>query len=167
MPVQHYQPVTERIRLALIRAIGDLSDGINSRFAEKIGVDGSTVGLWINKKRGNIREDAWKKIEPIIRPYLKDCFVGDETEDYSKLNTINSDLPPFVQRQQAANRAAHLKRPLELAIVEKLPILSGDALEKAYDYIRDLIKREAGGTSAPVSPADSGEKADTPRENVG
>ncbi|MBN2641510.1 MAG: hypothetical protein JXR78_07650 [Victivallales bacterium] len=66
-------------------------DGKNIRLAEKLGLTNAYIGKIFKGKVNYFNDDTWKKIEPVLRPYIKDyllesshiapCILADEDRE--------------------------------------------------------------------------------------
>jgi len=115
-----FQPITEEIHKALIEAIKDTCNGVNVRFAKRIGVDGSTVGLWISKERQNIREATWNKLRIILKPYLKqEKLIESYIEEFERQPKSSPEaIKAQIDEQQRIIRGRTVLVPDDLGITE-------------------------------------------------
>jgi hypothetical protein len=117
--------IKESVRCAIIDCISEKYDGYNKRFAEKLGVHPSLIGEWIKPvtdgKYKNVKADLWGKLQPLIRPYLKDVPAPTYT-----------DIP--VKQEQEARGTA-----IDRAYIDEYFNLPIDAQKR----IRDSIELES------------------------
>ncbi len=94
----------------IVKALqGCIEEGFESvsDFAKFANVSGNTITKYLRKETESIKDDTWKKIHPLIKPYLPRQKKSDTHKKPLELNTDEkilldafADLSPDVQRQK-------------------------------------------------------------------
>jgi len=100
----------------IIKALQNCIDGVGSisDFSQQANVNIETVSKYLSRKTKSIQEDTWKKLYPMIQPYLSKNGSGSDASmkrmkesDYSELCSDQKilldafcSLPKKVQEEQ-------------------------------------------------------------------